>query len=496
MDTALETGVKCSPRGGPAVKPLRLMSDEQLARRVADGDREAFTIVYDRHLPALVRYCRSILLVGADAEDAAQNAMIAALRSLPRRPPKLKLKAWLFRVAHNEAISLMRRRAAHEPLEHAVDVSSLDVADTAAVRESLRELLSDLQQLPERQRAALLLRELCDLGYGEIAGALECNEHTAMQTVFEARSNLMHFDAGRSMSCTGVQRMISDGDRRSLRARRVRAHMRSCDQCRTFAGSLPTRRAHLALLFPVGATKLGIGSLLATMGFVAGTRKDRVATLLLRFQGTGPGLRGAAASLLLAAGGVSAVAISHHAQALHRHLSPVQTITSATHDAVVGSSSQSRHANAIGTPSTTTAHGSVQTHVRPIPNVISQSESRGRLNQSAVQVGAQGTVSSPSAANQQAYGSHEGSAMSAGSDTGGIQVNAGATKLQLTTGTSSTVRVQAGNTSATLGTGTGSTSGSTTVSGAAAVAGNTSVTAAAAATVRQVLTVKCLLRCS
>jgi RNA polymerase sigma factor (sigma-70 family) len=132
---------------------VRLLGDEQLAQLIATGDREAFAAVYDRHLPALVRYCRGILLVQEDAEDAAQNAMLAALRALPTRPPQLALRAWLFRVAHNEAISLMRRRHQHEPLERAAEIPGADIAETAAVRARLRQLVSDLRSLPSRSGA-------------------------------------------------------------------------------------------------------------------------------------------------------------------------------------------------------------------------------------------------------------------------------------------------------------------------------------------------------
>jgi hypothetical protein len=93
-------------------RPLRRLGDEQLASLIAAGERDAFAVAYERHLPALIRYCRGILLVREDAEDAAQSAMVAALRALPQRPPQLRLRAWLFRVAHNEAGGLRPARPA------------------------------------------------------------------------------------------------------------------------------------------------------------------------------------------------------------------------------------------------------------------------------------------------------------------------------------------------------------------------------------------------
>lgn len=298
----------------PCVLPPRLVGDEQLARLIATGDREAFAALYDRYLPALVRYCRGILLVREDAEDAAQNAMVAALRALPTRPPQLALRAWLYRVAHNEAISLMRRRHQHEPLERAAEIPGTDIGETAAVRARLRQLVSDLRSLPERQRGALVMRELCGLGYDEIAGALGSSEGTAMQTVFEARSALMHCESGRTLGCEGVQRIISDGDRRSLRARRVRAHMRSCDGCRAFEMSVSTRTRDLSVLVPIAAGKAAIAALLGALGLGGVVGRARLAGLTVRVQSMTPGFRGAAASVVVAVGGLTATQLVHHHQ--------------------------------------------------------------------------------------------------------------------------------------------------------------------------------------
>lgn len=295
-------------------RPLRRLSDEQLAGLIAEGDREAFEVVYARYLPALIRYCRGILLVPQDAEDAAQSAMLAALRALPRRPPQLKLSAWLFRVAHNESISLVRRRQPHGTLERIGADSAPDVAETAAARARLRQLVEDLRSLPERQRGALIMREFSGLGYDEIAGALGGSESAVMQTVFEARSALMQCEHGRTLSCEGIQRVISDGDRRTLRARGVRAHMRACNHCRSFELSLETRRRDVRLLIPMVGGKAGLGALLGVLGFGGAIGRARLSGLALRLHHPpAPAFRAAATSLLLAtAGGVTVAQLGHH----------------------------------------------------------------------------------------------------------------------------------------------------------------------------------------
>lgn len=292
-----------------------MLSDEQLALRIAEGDRAAFGVLYERHLPILTRYCRRILRVQEDAEDAAQSAMLAALRSLPGRPPKLKLQAWLFRVAHNEAVSVLRRTHAHQPLEAALEVHSPAVTETAALRGRVREVVSDMQALPERQRTALVLRELCGHDYHEIGGMLGCSEAAVMQTVFEARRALTQCEEGRTLSCRDVQKLVSGGDRRSLRARRVRAHLRGCDLCRGYALTAGGRRFRLALLGPFGVFKLALAAVVGTLRSGEGGRRARWAELAGRLQGASPGVRSAAASVLLATGGgVTAVGLAHHAR--------------------------------------------------------------------------------------------------------------------------------------------------------------------------------------
>src|SRR3954449_2234146 len=95
--------------GGPGVA-LRLARDDRLARMAASGDSRAFAVIYERYHQPIYRYCHSILHDPDDAADALQNAMLKAMRGLVGSERDIALKPWLFRIAHNEAISLVRRR--------------------------------------------------------------------------------------------------------------------------------------------------------------------------------------------------------------------------------------------------------------------------------------------------------------------------------------------------------------------------------------------------
>ena len=237
------------PRGvGPALP--RLLGDERLARLAAAGDERAFAAIYRRYGGELHRYCRAILGSSDDAADALQNTMVSALRALPGERREIALKPWLFRVAHNEAISLLRQRRSGAEL----DPEQLTVPGAeagAATAERLRQLVRDLGQLPDRQRGALVMRELNGISCEEIGASLGCTASAARQLIYEARIGLQEIAEGREMDCELIRRAISERDGRMLRARRLRAHLRECEACADFKAGIVERREDLAQLAPV-----------------------------------------------------------------------------------------------------------------------------------------------------------------------------------------------------------------------------------------------------
>ena len=238
--------------GVPPGLPLsgRFSSDERLARLASGGSERAVALLYERHHQALYRYCRSILRDSDDAQDALQSTMTRAYVALRSRERDLAVRPWLFRIAHNEAISILRTRRPSDPLVEEHESSDLSVEHTVDQRERLQLLVADLKALPVRQRAALVMRELSGLSIEEIAAALTLSPAVAKQTVFEARSSLHELAEGRAMECEAVRRAISDGDRRVLRARRIGAHLRGCAGCRDFRAQIDTRGADLRALAP------------------------------------------------------------------------------------------------------------------------------------------------------------------------------------------------------------------------------------------------------
>jgi RNA polymerase sigma factor (sigma-70 family) len=228
----------------------QLSSDERLARLVSKGSERAFSTLYRRHHQALYRYCYSIVRDEDDAQDALQSAMTRALMALRSQERDLAVRPWLFRIVHNEAVSVLRRRRPTVALVEDLEPACLAVEDTLAGRERLATLLADLQALPERQRSALLMRELSGLPIEEISGVLSASPGATKQVLFEARRALHDFAEGRAMECEHVRRVISDGDRRVLRGRKLSGHLRDCSGCRDFQEAISARSADLQALAP------------------------------------------------------------------------------------------------------------------------------------------------------------------------------------------------------------------------------------------------------
>src|SRR3954452_890724 len=108
------------------------------------GTREALLArAYERHHQALYRYCRAILRHEHDAQDALQSTLTRAFAALPERPRDPDLRPWLFRIAHNESISILRRRRPTVELDESMLTGSA-VEERVEARETLRTLRRDL----------------------------------------------------------------------------------------------------------------------------------------------------------------------------------------------------------------------------------------------------------------------------------------------------------------------------------------------------------------
>jgi RNA polymerase sigma-70 factor, ECF subfamily len=166
-----------------ARKPERILVQDPLAARLADGDPRAPGALIERHYLELYRYAYAVLREERSAEDAVQDAFERALSALGRYPEErlraMRLRPWMYRITLNVARNRLRQRR-EVPVE---EISVVDDAGSVEGREGVMDALDALRRLPERQRVAVTLRYLQDLPYGEISGVTGWPEGTAKTLV-------------------------------------------------------------------------------------------------------------------------------------------------------------------------------------------------------------------------------------------------------------------------------------------------------------------------
>ncbi|HEV3000131.1 MAG TPA: sigma-70 family RNA polymerase sigma factor [Solirubrobacteraceae bacterium] len=143
----------------------------RLVMRAKDGDREAFARLYAGHYDGIRRYLCCALRDVHEAEDAAQDVFVQALRALPRYEPRgYPLRRWLLRIARNVAVDRARRRRA-APADPAVLESRLhaDPADRLGDVLSDHALRAHLARLPQAQRQVIFLRYAVGCDGNELA---------------------------------------------------------------------------------------------------------------------------------------------------------------------------------------------------------------------------------------------------------------------------------------------------------------------------------------
>jgi RNA polymerase sigma factor (sigma-70 family) len=251
---------------------LKLAPDAALVRRVRAGDERAFAVIYERHLRPILAFCRHILGSREEAEDAVQQTFISAYRDMLRSDKELKLRPWLYRIARNHCISTLRRRRPEAELDDG-RASVAGLAEAVGARSDLRALLADLAQLPDDQREALVLTELCDNSHAEAAEIIGCDREKVKSLVFQARSSLMKGRQAREMSCEDVRLQLSSLKGSALRRGALGRHLALCEGCRAFRAEVKRQRQQLAVLFavvPTVALKVGASNAMAAGGAKAG----------------------------------------------------------------------------------------------------------------------------------------------------------------------------------------------------------------------------------
>jgi RNA polymerase sigma factor (sigma-70 family) len=226
-------------------------SDDALVARVRDGDDRAFELVYDRYAAGLLAFCAHMLGSRHEAEDALQHTFMSAYAALRRSEgTPIRLKAWLYTIARNRCLSMLRARREHVAFDESSTPTD-GLADEIARRDALRGLLGDLGHLPDDQRAALVLFELGDHSQEEIAEVLGVRREKVKALVFQARESLAGWRKARETPCNEIREQLATLRGAALKRATLRRHVERCDGCREFQAEVRRQRAALAAALPI-----------------------------------------------------------------------------------------------------------------------------------------------------------------------------------------------------------------------------------------------------
>jgi RNA polymerase sigma factor (sigma-70 family) len=352
---------------------LRLQSDERLIALIRRGQHAAFETLFSRYQSRLLAFCRHMLGSREDAEDVLQEVFAAAFNAILADEREINVRPWLYRIARNRSLNHLRRASA-------IGVDSMDVhyaenglstAEKVIRRESFRQLIGDVQQLPETQRTALLLREIDALSYEQISDAMETTVPAVKSLLVRARISLAEAAEARKLTCDETRMELGEVAEGLVKTSpAVRRHVRDCERCRTFRKQLKDNNVALAAILPVGPLLLLKKLVLSKLGSTVGAGGAHVAGAGGAGAAAGAGAVGGAGG----AGGFVTAGVSALATKAVAGLAVAVIVTAGTVEAdhVVSHSHHHHHAVAVAsTLDATQASEPVVTHSNSQPVTIS-----------------------------------------------------------------------------------------------------------------------------
>jgi RNA polymerase sigma factor (sigma-70 family) len=257
---------------------LRLQGDERLVALTRKGNQAAFEALVQRYESRLLAFCRHMLGSREDAEDVLQEVFAASYNAMIADERPINARPWLYRIARNRCLNHLRRPV---PVgQDSMDIFERDggqtTSDAVHKREEFRQIVADVQDLPETQRTALLLREIDALSYDQIAEAMETTIPSVKSLLVRARVSLAEAAEARLLTCTEVRIELGQAaEGLGKTTAPVRRHLRTCERCRTFRSELRKTTKALAAIYPIGPLvllkKLVFGKLIFGGGSAAGS---------------------------------------------------------------------------------------------------------------------------------------------------------------------------------------------------------------------------------
>ena len=260
---------------------LRLQSDEKLVTLTRRGNQSAYEALVGRYHTRILGFTRHMLASKEDAEDVTQESFAAAYSAMMADERAINVKPWLYRIARNRSLNHLRRQTAIgvDDFDHHVANQGRTTEDEVGQREDLRQLMTDVRDLPESQRTALLLREIDALSYDQIAEAMETTVPSVKSLLVRARGGLAEAAEARQISCEEVRIELAEvAEGLTKLSPPVRRHTRDCERCKGFQATLKQNNKALAMLLPIGPLLVLKKLVLAHLGTTASAGGTATAT--------------------------------------------------------------------------------------------------------------------------------------------------------------------------------------------------------------------------
>jgi RNA polymerase sigma-70 factor (ECF subfamily) len=167
--------------------------DQELVEGCRNGDRAAFAALVVRYQQPVYNAAYRVLGNAEDAADIAQAVFLKVAERLEEYDPRFKFFSWLYRIAINESLNLLRRNGREEPLDEEMDIPGADSANPewqVGEAQVSRRVQGALMRMRAEDRVMIALRHFSECSYREIGAILELDERTVKSRLYEARSRL------------------------------------------------------------------------------------------------------------------------------------------------------------------------------------------------------------------------------------------------------------------------------------------------------------------
>src|SRR5450755_553963 len=167
--------------------------DIELVQRCRNGDWTAFTDLVVRYQRPIYNAAFWLLRKPEDANDVTQVVFLKVAERLDEYDPRFKFFSWIYRIAVNESLNLLRRNRREEALDDEIDLPGPESSDPerqASAAEVAKRIRGALMRMTSNDRLALTLRHFSECSYEEIGQILDIDQKTVKSRLFEARQRL------------------------------------------------------------------------------------------------------------------------------------------------------------------------------------------------------------------------------------------------------------------------------------------------------------------